>query len=183
MSDNLFNSLDEIYLTTEYNKYLDMHINGVTRAYNWLVENLPDVIKDTSIEYNILHHDASKYSEEEFMPYARYFYGHTKTDKIKKDFDYAWLHHIHNNPHHWQYWLLQNDEDGFVKLEIPYQYIIEMICDWWAFSFVKGDLTEIFKWYESHKDKIIINDKSRKTLEGILDKIKAKLAKVEKKEE
>ena len=33
-------------------------------------------------------------------------------------------------------------------LEMPYDYIIEMICDWWSFSWQSGNLYEIFKWYE-----------------------------------
>nr|DAE02562.1 MAG TPA: hypothetical protein [Siphoviridae sp. ctmYS12] len=29
-------------------------------------------------------------------------------------------------------------------MDMPYNYIIEMICDWWAFSWNKGNLQEIF---------------------------------------
>ena len=50
-----------------------------------------------------------------------------------------------------------------------------MICDWWAFSWRNGDLTEIFDWYGKHKDYMKLSDKTRKTVEGILSKIKDKL--------
>ena len=51
----------------------------------------------------------------------------------------------------------------------------KMICDWWAFSWRNGDLTEIFDWYNKHKDYMKLSDKTRKTVEGILSKIKDKL--------
>ena len=62
-----------------------------------------------------------------------------------------------------------------IILDMPYEYIIEMICDWWAFSWRNGDLTEIFDWYGKHKDYMKLSDKTRKTVEGILSKIKDKL--------
>ena len=58
---------------------------------------------------------------------------------------------------------------------MPYKYIIEMICDWWAFSWNKGNLYEIFDWYNERKDYIKLHERSRKTVEKILGMIKAKL--------
>lgn len=173
----------------QYNEYLENHIKGVYNAYKWLRDNIPDsiTIPDSEQYYGdlddiILSHDNSKYGigefetdyyslGDEYNPYSEYFYGE-KTDAVKNKFDYAWLHHIHNNPHHWQYWMLQNDEDGFKLLDIPTTFIIEMICDWWSFSWNKGDLHEIFNWYESHKSKIMISENSRNTVEKILSDMK-----------
>ena len=41
----------------------------------------------------------------------------------------AWLLHIHRNPHHWQYWVLINDnpEEGENLIEMPYNYIIGLV--------------------------------------------------------
>ena len=64
-------------------------------------------------------------------------------------------------------------------MDMPYNYVIEMICDWWAFSWMKGDLTEIFKWYDEHKEYMKLNDKTRETVEYILDKISEKVNKEE----
>ena len=50
-----------------------------------------------------------------------------------------------------------------------------MICDWWAFSWNKGNLNEIFNWYEKHMDYMKLSDATRKTVEDILSKIKKKL--------
>ena len=58
---------------------------------------------------------------------------------------------------------------------MPYHYILEMICDWWAFSWSKGDLTEIFSWYDSHKKYIKLHNNTRSIVEEILGLIKDKL--------
>ena len=58
---------------------------------------------------------------------------------------------------------------------MPITYIIEMVCDWWAFSWAKGDLYEIFKWYDEHREYMKLSNFTRKTVEDILDKIKTKL--------
>jgi hypothetical protein len=81
--------------------------------------------------------------------------------------------------------LLVNDEpeEGTVALDMPYGYIIEMLCDWWSFSFAKGNLLEIFKWYDEHRDNLILSDKTRKTVEDILEKIGDKLDEMEMDEE
>ena len=68
-------------------------------------------------------------------------------------------------------------------MEMPYEYIIEMICDWWAFSFKKGDLREIFKWYKSKEQKISLNKETKKTVKDILKKIEKKLDELDKAEE
>ncbi len=58
---------------------------------------------------------------------------------------------------------------------MPYNYIIEMICDWWAFSWAEGDLSEIFSWYDEHKDYIKLNPKTRETVEDILWELRGRL--------
>lgn len=165
----------------KYYDYLESHIAGVNKALDWLIKNIPSICSEydeDELKDLILAHDKSKYSEEELHAYANYFYGN-KTAEVKENFDYAWLHHQHNNPHHWQYWLLQNDEDGLKILEMPQIYMIEMICDWWAFSWVKNDLSEIFTWYDKNKKKIKLHEKSRKFVEDTLDKIKKTITKTQ----
>ena len=50
-----------------------------------------------------------------------------------------------------------------------------MICDWWTFSWKTGNLSEIFDWYEKHKQRIIFHPKTRIEVEGILSQMKTKL--------
>ena len=54
-------------------------------------------------------------------------------------------------------------------------YIIEMICDWWSFSWKQNNLNEIFKWYEERKDYIKLSDYTRKKVEDILGKMNVKI--------
>lgn len=58
---------------------------------------------------------------------------------------------------------------------MPYDYIIEMICDWWSFSWQSGNLYEIFKWYEEHSKYIKLAQTTKITVEYILDNMKKKL--------
>lgn len=56
-----------------------------------------------------------------------------------------------------------------------YDYIIEMICDWWSFSWQSGNLYEIFKWYEEHSKYIKLAQTTKITVKYILDNMKKKL--------
>lgn len=58
---------------------------------------------------------------------------------------------------------------------MPVNYILEMICDWWAFSWTKGNLFEIFNWYDEHKKHMKLASNTRKQVEDILRQIKEKL--------
>ncbi len=77
--------------------------------------------------WRLIVHDWTKFLPDEWVPYARYFYG-PKADagyhifdgkqlvpkmeppqSVRDAFDRAWNFHQKRNPHHWQYWLLAND--------------------------------------------------------------------------
>lgn len=160
-------------MSAEYNNYILEHVDNVKKAYKWIKDH-NIILEDYS--FIIDFHDLSKFSDEEYNAYDNYFYGR-RTEKVKREFNYAWLHHIHNNPHHWQHWVLINDEDGTYALEMPKEYVVEMISDWWAFSHKSGNLYEIFDWYKSHKKNMILHENTRKLVEDILNKIKTDLDK------
>lgn len=168
-------------MSKQYDEYIKKHQKAVRQGFGWLSIYLPGLIEEWSdmmMVDIIRNHDVSKYSSEEYDAYDRYFYGEgEKTKEVKDAFNRAWLHHIHANPHHWQHWVLINDDPNLVEivLEMDYPYIIEMICDWWAFSWVKGDLYEIFKWWEEHEKYMKLHVKTRKTVVDILEKINDKL--------
>lgn len=168
-------------MSREYDLYLEQHKKAVADGFYWIKKNLPELIfdlYDVDYEHQIaFDHDTSKTNLDEYIPYDLYFYGGNRSYQVVQDFNYAWLKHIHRNPHHWQYWVLNNDEptQGQIILEMPYQYILEMICDWWAFSWRSGDLTEIFTWYDNHKDYMKLGERTRVTVEDILAQIKTKL--------
>lgn len=168
-------------MSKEYDLYLQEHKANVSKAFHWLKENLPEIFTNISgmdLEHQICFaHDASKSELDEYEAYDAYFYGGNRSFAVVEDYKRAWLYHLHRNKHHWQYWILINDDpkEGEVILVMPLCYIIEMICDWWAFSWSKGELTEIFKWYDEHKNHMKLSMKTRKTVENILEKIHEKL--------
>lgn len=178
-------------MSEKYDEYIREHKENVFKGFQWLEENLPEVLpsKDASAESGISEydtckyqcefaHDKSKFDYEEYDAYDKYFYGGNKSFEVVENFNKAWLHHIHNNPHHWQHWILINDDpkEGEKILDMPDVYIIEMICDWWTFSWKKGDLFEIFNWYDEHKAHMKLSEYTRMKVEDILGKIKEKLS-------
>lgn len=129
-----------------------------------------------------IRHDLSKFLPSEFIPYARYFYGsypkHSRIspgtittyrglyqEDIQKAFDYAWLLHIHRNPHHWQHWLLHKDDGGLKVLPMPIKYLAEMGCDWLGAGKAITGENNIAEWYSKNKDNIVVGEVQRKFLE------------------
>lgn len=164
-------------MSVQYDLYLEQHKGNVLKGLRWIQENLPDIAVG-AVEWQIeFAHDESKSHSDEYEAYDAYFYGGNRSYKVVQDFNKAWLLHIHRNPHHWQYWVLIHDDpdEDMTILDMPYNYILEMICDWWSFSWQKKNLYEVFDWYNEHKDYIKLSDKTRKTVEEILNAIKDKL--------
>lgn len=149
----------------EYKIYIEEHKERVTKFADWLKENLPELFENIDIElFNemIQDHDDSKFSEEEFEPYAQHFYG-TKDNDF--EFKEAWKHHWMNNEHHPEFWLGE---------DMPYIYILEMLCDWGSFSIDKGDLKELSDFYfnkaKDDEDKML-SEATKEIIEDILSKI------------
>jgi hypothetical protein len=67
-------------------------------------------------------HDWTKFLPDEFIPYARHFYGNNRgvsvppdTDNpIERAFIFAWNRHQKRHDHHWQFWLLTEDNPSNV---------------------------------------------------------------------
>lgn len=162
-------------MSIEYDRYLKEHRENVKHGLEWMRDNLPvSTINKFAIEDALSEadqHDESKYSKEEYDAYDAHFYGDIKSHQVLQEFNKAWLHHQHMNPHHWQHWVLINDDlvDGTIALEMPLKYVYEMIADWWSFSWLaKANLFEIFNWYKLHQGRMILNQKTRFIVENIL---------------
>lgn len=161
----------------EYKNYIIEHKANVKKFADWLVENLPELFTeatDTETFYELIEeHDDTKWSEEEFEPYAKKFYGpqdvNGKPLAYVPGYDNAWLHHWMNNEHHPEFWLGE---------DMPYIYILEMLCDWGSFSIDKGDLRELSKYYYNNarddKEKNL-SDVTKEIIEEILTKINSVL--------
>lgn len=166
-------------MSFKYDRYIEHHRKNVKQGYDWLSEYLPEILENTSnIEWLInFGHDQSKNEPDEYEAYDAYFYGNNRSYEVVEKFNRAWLLHIHRNPHHWQHWVLINDDPelGETILEMPYDYIIEMICDWWSFGWSSENLNEIFEWYAKHSEYIKLGVNTRTIVEDILYKIMNKL--------
>lgn len=116
-------------------------------------------------------HDSSKFSLEELPHYVRNFHG----DKQNPDgFAGAWLHHIHNNPHHWQHWIFS---DGFTPkgsnvcsgvVEMPEQYALEMIADWMGSSMAYTGSWDMTDWLIGNLPKIKMHPNTAAYVEDVL---------------
>lgn len=161
-------------MSKQYDEYLIRHKDGVSKAFEWMNSNMHELIypNEISIRDQIAVHDQSKFSKEEYDAYDAYFYGNNRSYQVVDNFNKAWLHHIHSNPHHWQHWVLLQDEGSAIYIDMPMNYIIEMICDWWSFSWNEGNLFEIFSWYEDNKNNMELSEPTRVTVETILNSMR-----------
>lgn len=125
-----------------------------------------------------LIHDWSKFRFSEFIPYANHFYGgrekyhpggyYKPFDTGDEAFDLAWLLHQHLNPHHWQYWILNEDEGNMKVMEMPLRYAKEMLCDWRGAGRAQGYGDNTKEWYIKHKDIMQLHSNTRKWIEDEL---------------
>ena len=149
-----------------YKKYIEFHRSNVEKAYKLLNSFIIDNFNLTAEEIGILNknienHDLSKYDDDEFAPYALYFYGKEKDEKVVQNFKDAVSIHKMKNPHHYEYWTSK-------YLEMPTIYIIEMVCDWWAFSLQKKKYLEILTWYKNNKNRLNLGENEKRKVEQIL---------------
>lgn len=128
-------------------------------------------------------HDWSKFRPSEFIPYARYFYGDypeaphiwrvlpgysgPTTFSVENGFDVAWLHHQRRNKHHWQYWILIQDDDKDKTLAMPPKYCKEMLADWRGAGRAYGN-PDTRSWYCEHYSKIQLNPRTREWIDSRL---------------
>jgi len=90
-------------------------------------------------------------------------------EKVEEDFDIAWLKHIHRNPHHWQYWILREDDGGNKTLQMPGKYIDEMISDWNGAGMAITGKENTREWYIENKDNMNLNENTRHQVETCLN--------------
>lgn len=129
-------------------------------------------------------HDWTKFLPSEWFPYAAYFYGKAPADdevrqayrlgfylkskdEIDTEFDRAWLFHQHRSPHHWQYWMLREDDGGVKALRMPDRYMREMVADWIGAGQALGK-PDTRAWYEANKQNIFLHPVTLMQVEELL---------------
>ena len=157
----------------EYQDYIVAHKERVTKFASWLKENCPEVFEGVQLDVFddlIEEHDESKFSEEEFEPYAQKWFGNGEKTP---EYEEAWKHHWMNNEHHPEYWLGE---------DMPYIYILEMLCDWGSFSIDKGDFGELSDFYfnKAKEDpEKNLSDATQEIIEDILSRINSVIGREE----
>lgn len=167
-------------MSKRYDEYLDRHVSNVKKAYQYLVDHsiVPD---NKKTKYIISRHDLSKDTDEEYYAYDNHFYNTEFpifATEIQKSFDAAWLHHIHWNKHHWQHWVLMDDTRNVKAVAMPYCYIVEMVCDWWSFSWAKysetdnvEDLLEVVTWFANNAKNMMLHPETSEQVAMLLNAI------------
>lgn len=120
-----------------------------------------------------LVHDWHKILPGEWFPYANFFYaekdardktGYYKpTDTGDSAFDFAWLLHQKRADHHWQWWILAEDEGGVKIFPMSPKARLEMVCDWYGASMAQGngDWDGVREWWEANNHKMQLHPETR----------------------
>ena len=114
-----------------------------------------------------LLHDWSKFLPSEWLAYADFFYGALDPDDVagrQLRFDRAWLAHQHRNDHHWQHWILRNDDGSVVVLEMSDGARREMLADWIGAGRALGK-PDTAGWYAANRDNILLGPETLRWVE------------------
>ena len=131
------------------------------------------------IPWRGLIHDLSKFRPCEWYPYATFFYGkklgprdatgyYKPTDTGDAAFDFAWLLHQKANRHHWQFWLLPEDDGGTKVLEMPDAYRREMLADWRGAGMAQGR-PNTWEWFAKNKGRMQLGPETRTWIEAEIE--------------
>jgi hypothetical protein len=116
------------------------------------------------------------------VPYTNHFYGkpgdsiskgrddtgyYKPTDTGDHAFDFAWLLHQKRADHHWQWWVLPEDDGGTKVIPMSQGARTEMLCDWCGASKAQGHggWPGVAKWYDSNKDRMQLHERTRQQVE------------------
>jgi len=107
-----------------------------------------------------LAHDCDKLWPDEFIAYAR-GYAHRGQMKYQKGdaFFRAWHKHQRRSKHHWQSWLVVDDDGTTTALEMPALYRREMLADWRAAA-EAADTTAAW-WYMTNHERLNLHPLTR----------------------
>jgi len=131
--------------------------------------------------WQAITHDWQKFTPTEWFPYVAYFCGPKPIQRDKSGyydassvggaFDRAWLHHQHYGPHHWQHWILRQDDGAIKALEMPVRYAREMVADWIGAGRALGK-PDCEGWYDANAEKMVLHDSTRALVERVIGEAK-----------
>ena len=186
-----------------YREYIDTHRANVKKAYEKIVRPYAEkYLSPQSVEIldrNIEQHDEDKDIDFIFQAYRK---DHFPVDELEKEasqeeYEIAWNYHKKVNPHHWEFFLDDNDEE-FTNPELMEEEeeiyklaYLEMLADWLSFTFklaqdqigkgddihTSGDSLEFDDWYNKNKDTIKIHPQLQTWFNPIVQKVISDLKK------
>lgn len=115
--------------------------------------------------WQLLEHDLSKFSQEE-SAYAYYLFNGDHHPKTIQNFRLAWHHHKHHNPHHPEYWFSVGKKGDTYPLDMPNEYIVEMLADWVGAGQVYGNTLE--EWLPDNLHTFWFSKKTSARLKDLL---------------
>ena len=183
----------------EYRQYIDTHRANVKTAYDKIVRKYAEkYLMPQSVEVldrNIERHDADKDIDFIFDAYRRNHFPVDEKEKqlADKDYEIAWTYHSKINPHHWQFFL-DDDNKKFTTPKLETEEVkeiyklayLEMLADWLSFSFKKeqdenkdkdeklsvtGDSLEFETWYSKNKNEIMIHPDMKEWFDRIIEDV------------
>lgn len=133
--------------------------------------------------FQLMIHDWSKFLPSEWFPYVNYFYGNYPSEMEHEEsyggqkffihpekktreywerrFNVAWNFHQKRNPHHYQFWILTNDDGSIKALEMPKKYVLEMVADWSGAGRAITGTWDFLTWYQKTKSQKNLHPESR----------------------
>jgi len=120
--------------------------------------------------WRLIIHDWSKSLPSEWLAYVESFYGghNPRPQWVKEDFDRAWLRHQHRNDHHWQHWVLRNDDGSTKPLQMPIACAEEMVADWAGAGRAITGKWEVAAWYAKNHEKILLHPNTAAVVDAML---------------
>lgn len=151
---------------TKYLDLLEQQIQCVREAGRKLMRlHLPLVYDSFEFGRLLDSHDRSKYTKEELEGYVSFYFPSENAEERETDFKkfvMAHHHHIHNNPHHIEYWFGVHEEGGLTPLEIPDLHIVHILANWVGKCNFNQD--NFKDWVDKYFHKFLIEEETKKKL-------------------
>lgn len=129
--------------------------------------------------WRLIIHDYSKFSRAEWTPYVESFYSGRPREETKEVFQRGWLHHLHNNPHHWMHWILTHESPGstaegtmpYTAFDMPEKLVREMVADWMGAGRAITGHWDIQEWWDKSKSNMKLTYNTRELVIKVLKEV------------
>lgn len=118
--------------------------------------------------WRAIKHDWTKWVPPEWRAYV----DRTEGDRVGRPvrgpfYDRTLLHHYRSNSHHWQHWVLIENDGTVRPLEMPYDDAVEMVCDWIGAG-RSYERTNVTKWWRANRARIMLHTNTRRLVERLI---------------